>query len=192
MLCKLLLTLALVSFGESRNLPDGDRVLIGELRQLGDSLLDVTLQSELRNRLSVAESIIQSNVADQSMIERMQAFADRWSSQTRELNEHKFKQFSAEFAIAFGSQLQVQYNQEDDVLNQYTKGAYAGIKAKVMEEYTRGLTSFRDMANLKMAEVSQGTKDADRNLVRAYHDFVDSKKLTMRDFFTFLKTLRNY
>lgn len=177
---------------QSSPLPDGDREHITELRQLGDNLLNETLKSELKNRLAVAQSVIESKVATQSIIDELEQFKGRWSPQLNDLTVQKFGQFSLQFSDAFGSQLHAQHNQQDDKLNEFTKGIYSGIKASAMDKYSRRLTAYRDIANQKMGSVSQGTKDADGNLIRAFRDFVDAKQLTVRDFFTFLRQLRKY
>lgn len=178
--------------GQTSQLPNGDRELLAELRQLGENLLNETLKSELKNRLAVAQSVIESKVATSSVIDQLQQFKVFWDPQLNDLSVQKFGQFSLQFIDAFGSQLNPQHDQQDDKLNEFTKGVYTNIKANAMDKYARRLTAYRDIANQKMGAVSQGTKEGDSNLMRAFRDFVDAKQLTVRDFFTFLRQLRKY
>lgn len=178
--------------GQTSQLPNGDRELLAELRQLGENLLNETLKSELKNRLDVAQSVIESKVATASVIDQLEQFKVFWDPQLNDLNVQKFGQFSLQFIDAFGSQLNPQHDQQDDTLNEFTKGVYSNIKANAMDKYSRRLTAYRDIANQKMGAVSQGTKEGDSNLMRAFRDFVDAKQLTVRDFFTFLRQLRKY
>jgi len=178
--------------GKSEVLPARDQVLINELKTVGENHLRTTLDSELSSRLTVAQIIIDSNVAQQSVIEGMQEFIVQWRPLLPRLSEEDYAKFSLEFRMALDLKVLVTYKDEGGVLDHITRGAFSGIKAKAQNDGRERLTAFKDIAVQKMAEVSQETKQANNSLMNAFDDFVNQKNLSVRYFITFLRALREY
>ncbi|KAM8715049.1 hypothetical protein ACLKA7_002147 [Drosophila subpalustris] len=181
-----------VMSGTARVIPARDQALINELKTLGENLLNETLNSELDSRLTVAQLIIDSNVAQQSVIEGMQSFITRWRPVPPRVSVEDYAKFSVEFPMALGLEVLTKYRDENGRLNYFTRGAFTAIKNKVENEDRQRLTAYKDIAVLKMAELSQDTKQADNSMMNAFDDFVNQKSLKVRDFFTFLRALREY
>ncbi|KAM8715622.1 hypothetical protein ACLKA7_002641 [Drosophila subpalustris] len=178
--------------GTARVIPARDRILLNELKTLGENLLNVTLNSQLDSRLKVAQLIIDSNVAQQSVIEGMQSFITKWRPVAPRVGVEDYAKFSVEFPMVFGLEILTKYQDEDAGLNYFTRGAFSAIKSKVENDDRQRLTLYKDIAVPKMAELSQETKDADKSLMDAFDDFVNQKDLQVVDFFTFLRALRKY
>ncbi|XP_034473994.1 uncharacterized protein LOC117781356 [Drosophila innubila] len=178
--------------GEARMLPARDQEIINELKTLGDNLLNETLNSELNSRITVAQLIIDSNVAQPSVIEGMQAFITQWRPLLSRVSVEDYGRFSVEFPVALELEVMAKYKDEDGGLNYYTRGAFSAIKVKAATEDRQRLTAYKDTAVLKMAEVSQDTKQANYSLMNAFDDFVNQTNLSVRNFFTFLRALREY
>ncbi|KAH8263188.1 hypothetical protein KR044_005760 [Drosophila immigrans] len=188
----LLLSSALLVIVNGQELPAKDEANLKELKALGENLLRTTLHSELSNRLAVAQLIIESQIAPTSVIDGMRAFIAEWGPVLPRVTADDYAKFSVEFPKALDLKAQLKYKEDDGGLNYYTRGGFSSIKSKIEREDRDRLTSFKDIAILKMSEVSQETKQGNTPLMIAFNNFVNQNKLRVRNFFRFLKELREY
>ncbi|XP_060666290.1 uncharacterized protein LOC132798448 [Drosophila nasuta] len=192
MRCSLFLSFAFLVFVSAQALPTKDEAALKELKALGENLRRTTLDSELSNRLVVAQLIIDAQVAPPSVIDSMRAFIAEWRPVLTRVTFEDFAKFSVDFPKMLDLKDGNTYKDDNGGLNYYTKGGFSIIKSKIEREDRDRLTSYKDIAMLKMTELTQETKQGNTPLMNAFNNFVNQKKLRVRNFFTFLKELRQY
>ncbi|KAL7739528.1 hypothetical protein ACLKA6_012670 [Drosophila palustris] len=134
-----------------------DPVLNNEFKTLLENHANESLNAEVDTTLTLAQLIIDSNIAPESVIQGMQSLTAKWRSVHPHLSFEDFAKLKKEYKRALGKF--ERYKDEDGILNYFTRGAYSALCAKFVNEQEQREAAHNDMvqAARKLANLIMGT-----------------------------------
>lgn len=136
-----------------------------EFKTLFENHWNSSLSAELDTTLTLAQLIIDSNIAPESVIQELQSFATKWRSVPPSANLEEIAKFKVEYKMALGEY--GKYSDMDGFLNYFTNGGYTALKVKLVNEDKQRRTAYKEMVKALKANLRLETQKADNPSTKA-------------------------
>ncbi|KAM8715050.1 hypothetical protein ACLKA7_002148 [Drosophila subpalustris] len=133
-----------------------DPVFNNAVKALVENQVNESLNAEVDTTLTLAQLIIDSNIAPESVIQGMQSLTAKWRPVHPHLSFEDFAKLKKEYKMAMGKF--ERYKDEDGILNYFTRGAYSALCVKFVSEQEQREAAHNEMvqAARKMAMLRLG------------------------------------
>lgn len=141
------------------------------------------MKAEFDNKISFTQWIIEAKTAPLDVIDKMQIFVNHWTNKRSDLNSTEIENLYGEFRSAFSENMLM----EDEFArrgNLYTNGKFHYFTTIFDDDNTR-LNDFKNVSIQKFNDVSQATKDSEKDLMIAFRQFSRKNNMMVIFFYSF-------